>query len=523
VPGTVIHLVGGSVDCNVIEFRILGPFAVIADGRPVAIPGAKERATLALLLLRVGQIVSVDSLIDALWDDQPPATARNSLQVRIAGLRKLIGAERIESRGSGYVLHADQNEVDLERFELLVARGGGENLREALALWRGPALADFDHEAWAQAPIARLQELRLTAFEQRVDFELHAGRHAELVAELETEMSHNPLRERLRAQLMLALYRSGRQADALRAYQDGRKALLEQLGIEPYPAMRELERAILRQEPSLDLDQPTPPERSILVAALEPAGVDGLLDVAESLARRPRRELILTLAVAVDVDLAAASARLHQRRDELAARGFASRAAAFTSDATGRDVARVAQEQDVDLVLIGGSRTPLDDEGIADLLRLALCDVAVVRAGTAGPGPVLVPFTGAEHDWSAVEIGAWLARALDLPLRLAGPAELERDSSRLLASASLAVQRALGVAVEPLLVEPAAASLVGAANDAGIVVAGLSERWAQEGLGPVRSALVAEATPPVVLVRRGLRPGGLAPPQGHTRFTWSRV
>jgi nucleotide-binding universal stress UspA family protein len=160
---------------------------------------------------------------------------------------------------------------------------------------------------------------------------------------------------------------------------------------------------------------------------------------------------------------------------------------------------------------------------LASVLVDSPCDVAVMVGGPARPGPVLVPFVGAEHDWTAVELAAWLAGALGARLLFAGPREGEggRDASRLLASASLAVQRALGVAAEPLLLEPGPDALVAAAADAGAVVVGLSDRWRQEGLGAVRTALAERSPAPVLLVRRGLRPGGLAPQASLTRFTWS--
>jgi hypothetical protein len=158
------------------------------------------------------------------------------------------------------------------------------------------------------------------------------------------------------------------------------------------------------------------------------------------------------------------------------------------------------------------------------ILAQAPCDVAVIFGGEPAPGPVLVPFVGAEHDWSAVELGAWFAGATGAQLRLAGPAGVARearDSSRLLASASLAIQRAFGVAAEPLLLGPGEDALVAAAEDAGLVVVGLSDRWRREGLGRVRHALITRAKPACVIVRSGLRPGGLAPRESLTRFTWS--
>ncbi len=205
----------------------------------------------------------------------------------------------------------------------------------------------------------------------------------------------------------------------------------------------------------------------------------------------------------------------------MVAGGTATRVAAFRSGSPGRDVAGFAAEQDVDLVLVDGSAELLDDAAVADLLDASPCDVAVVSAGEPREGTVLVPFIGADHDWSAVELGAWLASARDGKLTLVGPTDDERDSSRLLASASIAVQRALGVTVVPVVIPPGADELVEVANEAAIVVVGLSDRWRTEGLGPVRSALAARAVPPVILVHRGLRPGGLAPPDGLSRFTWS--
>ena len=504
-----------------IEFRILGPFEVLRDGAPVSVYGAKERATLAILLLNAGQVVSADHLIDALWEAEAPATARNSLHVRIAALRKLLGSDRIETRAPGYVVHVQAGELDLERFEHLILRGRGDDLREALGLWSGSPLADFARERWATAAIARLEEMRLLALERLADIDLELGRHAELVPMLEEELVDHPFRERLRAQLMLALYRSGRQADALAAYRVGRAAMVDQLGIEPYPAMQELEQAILRQDPALDLGQPGEVERSILVAAFDGSRLGELVEIASALARRSRRTLILTRPIAADGDLAAATTALQAQSDRVTAGGTATRVAAFRSSSSGRDVARFAAEQDVDLVLVDGSPSLLDDSEVSELLDAAPCDVAVVSSGEPHDGRVLVPFIGADHDWSAVELGAWLASARDGKLTLVGPTDEERDSSRLLASASIAVQRALGVTVVPVVIPPGADDLVEVANDASIVAVGLSDRWRTEGLGPVRSALATRATPPVIFVHRGLRPGGLAPPDSLSRFTWS--
>jgi hypothetical protein len=322
---------------------------------------------------------------------------------------------------------------------------------------------------------------------------------------------------------MLALYRCGRQAEALQVYQSTRRALVDGLGIEPSPGLQALERAILRQDPELALVSTPVLERSILVASRGEGGLDALLALAEPLARRPPKELILARVVGAAGELGAAAVSIQERCAALLADGVAARAAAFVSLAPADDFVRFAVEQDVDLILVDGSAELLRDPVMARLLATAPCDVAVVVGTGPLPGPVLVPFVGADHDWAAVELAAWVAGALDASLVLAGPRESAsgQDASRLLANASLAVQRTLGVAAEPLLLEPGAAAVVAAAVNAGLVVVGLTERWQAEGLGEVRGALAMEARPPVVLVKRGLRPGGLAPSGSRTRFTWS--
>src|SRR5262249_39876712 len=241
------------------DFRILGPLEVLVDDHTVPLGGLKQRALLALLLLDAGRVVSTDRLVNALWGEDPPRTAVTSLQNFISQLRKLLGAESLETKSPGYRLDVAAGELDLDRFRALVeeARAAPADersgqLREALGLWRGPALADFAFEAWATNEIGRLEEMRLAALEDRIEADLAAGCDAELVGELETLVAEHPLRERLRAQLMLALYRSGRQADALAAYQDGRRVLVDDLGIDPGPTLQQLYRAILRQESGLD-------------------------------------------------------------------------------------------------------------------------------------------------------------------------------------------------------------------------------------------------------------------------------
>ena len=250
-----------------MEFRILGSFEVCDDsGRGVKLPAGRERALLAVLLLRRGEVVSTDALVDALWGEAPPSTATKALQGYVSHLRRLLDeADRgraLETQPPGYFLRVDADRVDAFRFEALAARGWRElesepvtalaTFEEALALWRGPALSEFAFAEFAQPEIRRLEELRLETVEGRIEAILRLGRHGAVVAELGTLVEAHPLRERLRGQLMLALYRSGRQAEALDVYREGRTLLSDQLGLEPGTDLQRLERAILEQDPALD-------------------------------------------------------------------------------------------------------------------------------------------------------------------------------------------------------------------------------------------------------------------------------
>jgi DNA-binding SARP family transcriptional activator len=256
-----------------MDFRILGPLAVRDRGRPIELRRPKHRALLAILLLRAGETVSSDALIDELWGETPPRTARAALQNYVAQLRRALGPGLVASRSGGYVLQAAPEQIDLGRFERLAAEARDadgekrvEKLREALALWRGPPLADLAFEPFAAHEAQRLDELRAAALEDLIDARLALGGGPELVLELEQLIAEHPFRERLRGQLMLALYRSGRQADALEAYQETRRTLVDELGIEPGSSLRELEQAILRQDAALAASTsraevtPAPPE-----------------------------------------------------------------------------------------------------------------------------------------------------------------------------------------------------------------------------------------------------------------------
>jgi DNA-binding SARP family transcriptional activator len=258
-----------------VEFRILGPLAVVSGEGPIRLGGPKQRGVLAVLLLRANEVVPVEQLIDALYEGAPPATAAGQVRDHVSQLRKALGSNAesiLETRSPGYVLHVEPDALDALRFERMLeaasheiehgdVRAAAEHLRGALALWRGPALADLAYDSFAQPAIGRLEELRLTALERRIDADLRLGRDGALVGELEELVAAHPLREQFRAQLMLALYRGGRQAEAVGLYHEGRRLLVDELGIEPSPELRELASRILRQEASLAAD-----------AAAEPVG-----------------------------------------------------------------------------------------------------------------------------------------------------------------------------------------------------------------------------------------------------------
>src|SRR6266540_1162263 len=244
------------------SFRLLGSLEVEQGAKAVEIGGQKQRAVLAILALNAGRVVSTDRLVDLLWGEQPPKTAVTSLQNFISQRRKALDANLVVTKSPGYLLNVPADQVDVNRFERLLGEARslepesrGRKLREALELWRGDPLADFSFEPFAESEIARLEELRSAALEDRIEADLEGGASAELIGELEGLVRENPLRERLRGQLMLALYRSGRQAEALRAYQEARRALVDELGIEPSHALQQLHASILRQESAL---QPEP-------------------------------------------------------------------------------------------------------------------------------------------------------------------------------------------------------------------------------------------------------------------------
>jgi YVTN family beta-propeller protein len=288
-----------------LDYRILGSLEVCRDGADVALAGERQRVLLAMLLLHPNEVVSADAMIDAVWGERPPPSALNAVHVAVSRLRRALwvdGEARsdgvLATRGRGYVLRVERGELDVDRFRGLLEQGREElaagdpkraagTLRSALALWRGTALEDFVYEPFAQPAIAELDELRLAALEERFEADLASGASRELVGELSAAVGRHPLRERLRAQLMLALYRCGRQAEALDLYQEFRRTLSGELGLEPGPGLRQLELAILERDPALDLPASA--------AASQAPASDSSTPRAEA-ARGDRRRLIMILA-----------------------------------------------------------------------------------------------------------------------------------------------------------------------------------------------------------------------------------
>jgi DNA-binding SARP family transcriptional activator len=282
-------------------YGILGPLEVSDEAGPLLLGGLKQRAVVALLLLEAGRVVSTDRLVDALWGEHPPRTASTSLQNFVSQLRKILPPDVLETRAPGYRLNVRPGEIDLHRFTDLVDQARrsephekAAKLRQALALWRGPPLADFTFESFAQPHIVHLEELRLATLEERVQADIDSGSHAELIGELEALVEQYPMRERLRGQYMLALYRAGRQAEALHVYEDGRRLLVDELGIELTRDLQQLHRAILRQEERLQAPGPATPSQDHFEQVLQALFAGRLVailgadvgDIAAALAER---------------------------------------------------------------------------------------------------------------------------------------------------------------------------------------------------------------------------------------------
>ena len=350
-----------------MEIRLLGPIEVRDGERTVPLPRRQQRALLAALALHAGEVVSTDRLIAALWGERAPAAATGSLQNTVASLRKTLGRDLVLTQAPGYRLALERESVDANRFERLLgaARGADEAARaqllsDALALWRGPALADLDEEQFARLEAARLDELRVAAQEERIDAELALGRHAALVGELEALVATHPLRERLRGQLMLTLYRCGRQGEALAAYRALRLALADELGLDPSPELQELERRILRQDPTLLLPAETP---------VAPAAVQA------------ERRLVTVLAAVPPAD--GDPERHHRLLDETLA---------LVHDALLRNGGSLERFGPEGLVAIFGAEAPSDDDAhraLATAEELGLPAGIATGEIVAGAGPVV--------------------------------------------------------------------------------------------------------------------------------------
>jgi DNA-binding SARP family transcriptional activator len=434
------------VSTAAVDFHLLGPLEAVAAGEALPLGGPKQRALLALLLIHTGEVVSTDTLIDELWGDSPPRTAPAYVQNCVSRLRKVLGPELLETRPPGYALHAPPAAIDARRFEQIVhdARGltAGERaaaLRGALALWRGAALADLAFESFAQTEARRLEELRVAALEDRIEAELELGLHAELVGELEGLAREHAARERLRRLQMLALYRAGRQVDALAAYQEARLAL-DDLGLEPSEELRALERMILVHDPSLGA---AAPERRDAAPAAVPV-------------REARKPVCILLAEFV----------LDPGLDSEAARREASRCLAEAEAIVERHGGTVEQLLGEELVAIFGVPVAHEDDALRALrsaveLRDAVAPVDVRAAAvtgelvvggkslsggaitvarrvkeSSGPGEILLgpklrQLAGAAAETDGARLVGLVAGAKPLPLRLDTPfvdrqAELER-------------------------------------------------------------------------------------------------
>jgi DNA-binding SARP family transcriptional activator len=517
----------------VLRFGVLGPFQVEDDGRPVMLGSARRWALLALLTLNAGRVVGVERLVDALWGESPPRTAVHVLHVYVSDLRRSLPEGVLVTAPPGYLLRVPAGAVDLADFERLVSRGrealsAGDPagavalLDEALALWRGPVLADLADAGFVQVEARRLDELRLAARELRATAGLARG-DPDLVPQLLDLVGEHPFRERPHALLMRALAAAGRQAEALEVYATVRARLADELGIEPGAELRAAQTAVLRQEAApVQLATPT---GVVLAVGGDPRRLGELALAASRPAAAAGRELLVAAVLDArtstpgDLTTTAAAALTAQRSTP-----GPGRSAAFRSPNLADHVTALAAEHDADLVVLDAAGLIGPQGYLADWVVAALSDVTadVVLLPNDPPTtglPFAVPFGGTEHDWAAAELAALLAKASGSALRVIGAHTEHDDASRLVARAGLAIQRAVGVTVEPILTEATVPGLLTALAGTTAVI-GVSERWRSEGLGPFRQQL-ADARPGTLLIRRGLRPGLLAPPTFGTRFAWS--
>ena len=385
------------------EFRVLGPFEVLERGRRLALGGARQRALLVVLLLHRGEVVSTDRLIDELWGERPPVTATKAVQVYVSHLRKALGPGVLETHGRGYQLAVSPARVDVDRFEALVADGRAglaageperavELLSMALGVWRGPALAEFAYEPFARREIDRLEQARLSALEDRIDAQLALGQHRSVIGELERLVGEHPLRERPCELLMLALYRAGRQAEALAVYRSAHALLDRELGLAPGPKLRELQKMILRHDARLKA--PSPPADAAV--ARSAAG-------SPDTRRRPGRAIsLVSLIVAVLVVALLALAGGRGRSVAIAGQLRTAALGVFSTSGQPRAAVALAAAPSRITSGLGSVWTTSYDEGT--LLRIDPRESAVVQTVRVGTGA-----TGVIVDAGDV----WVADALD--------------------------------------------------------------------------------------------------------------
>jgi DNA-binding SARP family transcriptional activator len=506
-----------------ISIRLLGPVQALSGGVEIDLGAPKARAVLALLALDHGRGVAAARLIDDVWGGRPPASAAKALQVYVSQLRKTLGPAAIATEPHGYRLAASAASIDVADFEARAAAGrtalaaghadvAATAFAEALALWRGDALEDLRGEPGLAPVRAHLDELRLVVEELRGDALLAAGGAGLLLPVLVGIAREHPLRERFQEQLMLALYRSGRQADALDVYAALRRRLHDELGLEPSPRVRELQQAILRQDESLAVRPARTSLPPVIAAGRAP---QRLALVAGPLAHVSGGELVLLTTVAEQSALTSAL-------DELSAlRGDAVRVAAFVSRRPAADVMKLAAREVANLVVLQADRGELA-EPLPDAVVESTCDVAlfVDGDGEVPGGRVCVLHGGADEDWAGVELATTLARATGRTLRLIGARVGDEDASLLLARSSLAVQRFGGIAAEGALFEPGSPDTLREATGGGLLVAGVATL--PGGRLPDATTALGKLGAPLLLVRRGSRTGLLQPSQTWTRFSWSR-
>ena len=392
-----------------IEYRILGPVEVSADGRVVEIGGPRLCRLLAILLLRANEPVPRGILVQDLWGDQPPAGAQGSLEVYISRLRKALGSSPLVTRPGAYRLQVGDDQLDSERFERLVGQGRSElaqnkpgpaaaSLRAALQLWRGPALGDLSGESFALVEAGRLEELRLGATEDRIEADLALGRHAHITGELEALLAVHPLRERLHGQLMLALYRGGRQAEALSAYRTARQMMVRELGLEPGPTLQRLEGAILRQDPALD-----PPGAAAAPGPPSPA-------LAGSAARPRTRRTRLAAVAATGAGVLAASLLIGFRGPPADQATLAGTSGLVAVDTTSDQLVRATRLAGAPgAVSDGAGSVWVADPGGGKVSRVDPGSGAEVDRILVGGGPGSIT-SGAGAIWVASTVGATLTR-----------------------------------------------------------------------------------------------------------------